>query len=710
MAVEQRKPGNGRPQHWVVGANVGLMIGLAVILAAAVQYVGYRWSQRVDLTSTGINSLTESTTSLLRELETPVKLTSLYYKTDIEDEDQDRYRTAVHDLINLYRSTNRSKITVEEINPLQEHEKRKQLFKDLLALPKFKEESAGHVELVRAFQEETLPQITTLISAELERVGAFTALQGQDDYLISQVRNFYSTLQRDLNDVAQDIADAMASEVPMYGGATSSIRQIDSSVKRILENIIAAGDKLATAGEQYSPAVVSFFTEAKDRYASLLQRLKDEEAKIDELPALSFDEIVRDLRSDTGNSLLVTTDQEARVVPFHSVWPLVDPRMPSGGFANRKFQGEQKLTSAILQLTQKEKPAVVFVRHGGAPLLTGGFMPGQPQPTYAKMKANLEDANFAVYEWDLAASDTPPELETPASRTLYVVLRPQPASPSMPGQPPQSPPFTPQKLEALKNALGESPRALFIAGFMPSMGGFPASYEFADFLRDTWGIDAPCDRVLLYAEQISQGKYHFVRNPLDIEECRFADDPMTAELGKMQFTFPLVSPITLLAEKPEGVTTARMMWTPYNDGLWSVGDVSVYVRQQTNEFIVRDPNDLPGEFTIGVSATKGDGKVVVISSNEFATDMVALAPEMALTSQGLTIRPKNPGNAALFINALHWLNDNVKWMNLGTPIDTARIAVKQGSGAMKFVWALCVGILPLLAMGGGLCVWFARRR
>ena len=35
----------------------------------------------------------------------------------------------------------------------------------------------------------------------------------------------------------------------------------------------------------------------------------------------------------------------------------------------------------------------------------------------------------------------------------------------MPGQPPQPPPFTPQKLEALKGALGESPRAFFIAGF-----------------------------------------------------------------------------------------------------------------------------------------------------------------------------------------------------------------------------------------------------
>ncbi|HRX85263.1 MAG TPA: Gldg family protein, partial [Phycisphaerae bacterium] len=117
MAVD--KQGSKSGQHWMVGANVGVMIALAIILVVALQYAAYRWSGwRADLTSQGINSLTDATTSLLHDLDTPVTLTSLYFKTDLEDKDQDRYRSAVRDLINLYRSTNRSEIKVQEINPL----------------------------------------------------------------------------------------------------------------------------------------------------------------------------------------------------------------------------------------------------------------------------------------------------------------------------------------------------------------------------------------------------------------------------------------------------------------------------------------------------------------------------------------------------------------------------------------------------------------
>ena len=49
MAVDDRKASGGQPsggQHWLVGANVGLMIGLAIVLVAALQYAGYRWRDR----------------------------------------------------------------------------------------------------------------------------------------------------------------------------------------------------------------------------------------------------------------------------------------------------------------------------------------------------------------------------------------------------------------------------------------------------------------------------------------------------------------------------------------------------------------------------------------------------------------------------------------------------------------------------------------
>jgi hypothetical protein len=244
MAVDKQEKSSGAGRAWV-GANVGLMIGLAIILTVGVQLIGYRWSRRADLTSTGVNSLTPATTALLRDLETPVKLTSLYFKTDIEDEDQNRFRSAVRDLIELYRATNRSQITTQEINPLQDHDERKQLFRDLLALPKFKEEAAGHVAAIENFRDNLLPMIQKLLRDEQQDLERFTTLEGQDDSLINQVRRLFKDLERSVDQASQDIGDALASDVPLYSGAVRSIRQTGGALERGLKNIVDVGSQIA---------------------------------------------------------------------------------------------------------------------------------------------------------------------------------------------------------------------------------------------------------------------------------------------------------------------------------------------------------------------------------------------------------------------------------------------------------------------------------
>ena len=117
MAVEKTRESGG--SHWAVGMNVALTILLVFVLVAGLQWIGYSYAGRADFTSARINSLTPATTNLLDGLDEDVKITSLYFKTDIEDKNQDRYRSAIEDLIELYRVSNRSKITAESVNPLQ---------------------------------------------------------------------------------------------------------------------------------------------------------------------------------------------------------------------------------------------------------------------------------------------------------------------------------------------------------------------------------------------------------------------------------------------------------------------------------------------------------------------------------------------------------------------------------------------------------------
>ena len=72
-----------------------------------------------------------------------------------------------------------------------------------------------------------------------------------------------------------------------------------------------------------------------------------------------------------------------------------------------------------------------------------------------------------------------------------------------------------------------------------------------------------------------------------------------------------------------------------------------------------------------------------------------------LTGQG--------GNIGLFINTLHWLNDNTEFMNVGQPIDSAVLAIPDES-TVKTVQAITIGAWPALAMLCGVVAWWVRRR
>ena len=707
MAVDpkQQQP----TSSFVIALNVLLMVVLAVAIVVGLQWIGYSYSTRADITTTGVNSLSEGTVALLDSLDTKVHLTSLYFTTDLEDEDQARYRSTVEDLLNLYRVTNRSMITVDTINPLQDHEKRKELFEQLGQLDKFKKQREGHEAVIDTFQKDLAPQMRDLFAAENAQLDALGTLAPQDSRLIGQVKFLYSRLPEEIEGTLLDISDAVNSEVPAYNAATNVIRSAYSNVQSTLQSVIDVSSQVANAQGQFSPAVEDFFANAQQRYGDLLASIKEQVEKIGGLEPLDFDNMMRQLRNETSNAILVRTADDAEVIGFSDIWRPVDSQTMNPGFTSRRFLGEQKLTAAILKLTQEQKPAVVFVRFGGAPLFMGGFMPNQPRPAYSEMRQHLEDLNFGVYEWDLSAQDAMPEIDPAPSRTMFVVLRPPPQQ--MPMGQAQPPTLTPDKIKLLTDAMGDEPRAIFLTGYQPGMMGMGGDYEYADYLRENWGIDAPCDRLIMDTEPIAPGKYQLTRGGFAMVDVSFSNHPIVAGLAASPTTFPLASPISRVDTLPEGVDVDRLAWLEPQDGRWATNNVQYYLQQRSNEFLVKSDSDFMGTFEIAMAATRdeGKGKIVVVSASEFATDSVAFAAQMMLTGQGLVTRQVNPGNVTFFVNSLHWLNDNTEWMNLGSPIDTSTITVERDSPAMKFVQVLVVALWPGLALCFGLVVWWVRR-
>jgi hypothetical protein len=458
------------------------------------------------------------------------------------------------------------------------------------------------------------------------------------------------------------------------------------------------------------PAQREFLAGAQERYQPLIDQLDAAVEKAGDLPRLDLDDVARQLAAD-ANAIVVETETDAKVLSFTDVWTPVDPQASmSMAFKDRAFGGEQKLSSAILQLTKPEKTAVVFVRHGGGPLFMGGFMPGQPPAPYGQVKTHLEDLNFTVHEWDLANQTEPPEIDPPPLRIVYLVLKPtsQPPNPMMRQQQPT--PFGDPQKNAILEAIADSGRALFLVGWYPGqLGAFPAPYEYGAYLKDDWGIEVNSGVLLLQATPVGPDRYQFQRSPIHMTQPRFSDHAIVGILGTMQTSLPLVAPLELAVSPPQDVDLEKLFWCESRDGLWGVKNIRPYQEQLRNEYVVKAEGDLEGPFTLAAAASKGDAKVVVISAREFCTDREAFAQEMVLGSQGLRIRPRNPGNLTLLVNSLHWLNDNTEIMNLGRPIDTGSLAIAKGP-TYSFLRVLAYGIWPGLAVVCGGAVWLVRRR
>ncbi len=712
MAVEANEKGTdfgGR--QLAIGANVAVATLLVVAIVVVLQWGGYRFAGKSDWTQSGVNSLSEGTRSLLGGLDQNVRITSAYFQTDLEAESQAKFRQAVADLIDLYQIENRSKVEIDSFNPLQDHAKREELLERLSELPKFKAESAQHREMLETFHNKLLPEVNELLASELELIGGQgQSLGGQGGSIMEQIRSLLQLKQRELSAFGNQIDSALQGDIPRYSSAVSLLSQLYSNLTSAMGNIADAGREVVSRNPNLPPAQAEYLEGARERYQPLIDRLEEQTTKSRGLPRLELEDVVRGLTPD-ANAIIVQTDREAKVLGFNEVWPPLDPSMGgrSVAFKDRAFGGEQKISSAILQLTSPSKTAVVFVRYGGQPLFVGGFMPGQPPAPYARIKMHLEDLNFEVHEWDLSAGTDPPEMDPAPARIIYVLFKPS-SPPPDPMRRQQQPTFGPNEREAVIKAIEESGRALFLAGWHAGpFGGMPATYEYGQYLNETWGIEVNTGLLLLQAVPIGPNQFRFGRAPMLVTDPQYGDQALVQRLGVLRAIFPWVCPLELAETPPEGVELQELVRCDRRDGLWGATSVQAYVEQTRNEFVAKAEGDPVGPFTLAATAAQGDDKLVVVSSREFFADDTAFAVEATLTSRGLRLHSRNPGNLTLLVNSLHWLNDNEEIMNLGRPLDVAMLEIAPGP-TLTFLGFLTWGIWPALAIVCGGAVWYVRRR
>lgn len=697
-----------------VGANVLVACLLCVAVVVVAQAFAYSIPRRWDMTSSGVNSLSEGTENLLRGLDQDVRLTSLYFETDREDQDQPRYRKAVKDLLDLYGATNRTRITAEWVNPLKDHDRLRALRTRLSEMSTFASQIEPHRKVVETYRKDLDGQMRQLVESELAEIGKLGASIGASpgQSPLAPVENSLMRWSNVLGRIRERIDALTLGEAPQYSAAVNEISSLCRDFSKALKDIGAYGrDQLARQAPLSEPQA-EFLGSAGSRYAELVGELEGQVTILQELDPPKVENITAQL-VPTGNVILVETDDDAIVVNFNDVWPAM--RRGAVGraeFKNRAFKGEEKLTSAILRATHKQQTAVVFVRYGGPPPFMGGFMPGQPPGPYAAMKQQLEDANFMVEDWDVKSSTRTPTIEPTPTRTIYVVLKPAPPQRGPMGQPGREPPMSEVQKQAVLDAIGENGRAVFMAGWYPGpFGAIPATYEYNEYLEQNWGVKIDTGIMLMEVMSIGPGKYVVGRRDFsNMHGFEVSDHDIVSGALARELALPWCAPLDLSGSVPEGVDRQRLVVMPGRDGIWGVKNLQAY-QQQLNqrEYLDLADGDREGPFDLAVAATKGDAKLVVVSARDFATDQVAFARTLAVTSQGFQVRSLNPGNVTLFVNALHWLNDNREFMNIGQPIDAAVLQI-GGESTVRAVQALTIFAWPALALMCGGVAWWVRRR
>ncbi len=700
-------------RHLAIGANVLFSVVVATAIAGILQWGGYRKHAKIDLTDSSVNSLAPWTEQLFGGLEQKIRLTSMYFETDIEDEDQAKYRTKVNDLVALYQSVNPSKVEVDRFNPLQDHAKREAFLLRVRNLPKFAEQVGPYRELVERFQGEIAGAIGTLIQSELDAVTGLieAASVDRERDALGQIQELLTRWKREIELAARDLEEAVSGSQPRYGAAKTILSGLTSGLPRDLNSIVSFSAQHVERNPELSEVVATYFSGAGERYQPVIDVVEDLSETVGALPQLDIENLLRQI-APTSNALVIETENDAKILGFGDVWPTADPNIPAGSarFADRLFKGEAAITTAAIQLTVTEKTAVTFVRFAGPPLFTG-FPGSQQAPPYMQIKERLEEANFAVNEWDLATADGPPEVDPSPVRTIYIVLRPSPP-PQMPMGQQQQPQFSEEHKQRILAALGENARALFLAGWMPGpFGAFPDPYPFDGYLNDTWGIHVASDLLLqrVYMGQ-KPGEFSIAQQSWVMQEMSRSDQVIVKDIRGRPSAFPFVSPLEIAADLPEGVNAEPLLWCERSEDLWGIKNVQTYVEKaRAGRGVTMEAGDVLGPFNFAAAAEKGDGKIVVISSRSCMIDAFAMAQGLAITAEGFTYKDRNPGNLHLLLNALYWLNDKTEWMNVGTPVDLGTIEIDPGT-ELTIVRAFVFAVWPAMAACCGGVAWWIRRR
>jgi hypothetical protein len=725
MSEPSRIEYESQRERWLkYGGNVALVTVIVIALAGLLIWTFQRpvLSFSIDTTQDNLYSLKPQTVNIIKNNKQKIKIVSLYAAAPKSAEGLDEEADpdaatpeqvqAVADLLEEYRRKG-SNIEVDSIDPATQGTKLDQLIEETTR------RSGPEVEKYKAVVKEyssIYDQIEKIAATQSQNFqGVLNKIDKIDDPELAQTLFLtLATVQGmppQLKKTKEGVEKRTQQKIPDYRGAADSIEQgmsvLSSLAGKILEDFAAGKDN------QKIPADMrKYMTDSSSAFAELKKIADDFSKKIAELGTLKLDELKQSLRAK--NNILVMGENEWRVLPMRRVWQEADPAqaLMAEGRARKKFAGEQQITSAILALTNKTKPRVVFVRPSGPPLTMQGipgFQRGGPLSVIAE---RLREYNFEVMEKDLSgmwamqaqmqrqfAPPEPPEEEI--KDAVWVVLA-IPSGPGQFGQPPQS--MAPKVAAHLRN--GGSAMVLTL----------PNGDAMAEAL-DEWGVKVHTDTVAVH-EQVKGGTSSggtiedALRMPMIFVLRDYGEHMLTKPLSSLEgIIFPIV-PVETTSKV--GYTSTRVLRVPETLKVW--GETNVEAAMNGDEVKYDPPKgatrggDTPPPLYGGTIVEKqGGGRLVVYGCIQFALNQMIAYPDERLARQGIFVA-RFPGNSELFLNSVFWLARQEPMISISpTAMEVSRI--KEIPKGVLGVWRVGVllVLLPLLVVGAGVFMFMRRR-
>ncbi len=651
-----------------------LAVALAVALAAGVSIaLAQRHHIRLDMTSTGSQSLSARTKAVLERLREPVDVLVV----DAPDVDRASRRALTDLLDTLERASPRLTITMLSAAS-GDGASRFDALLARLAEPRHAQIAEHAKTLDRALAAAaSLAEPLAALADDLERArAALAAADRARDALASAA----GALRVRAGDLRSLVAAAEPRKTLPNAGlnlpATDVLRE---PVRTLLEKCAKDLNALTTLRADalsVDPAAL------RDRALSAADALS-------KLPPLDLLSLIRAV--EAGPSVLLISDSALTAIAYGSL-------LASPGDERAARAGAEQLLATALASLSTPPPTVVLVHAVTPRLLDDQSNPESPDARafFAGLLQRLANQGHAVVEWPIALQTIEPSLPqtAPPRPAVYVIIPPtasaREASTAIP------------RLAALTKSLldrGENVLLTLEPSLLPRVG---QPDPFAELLAP-FGVHADTGRPLV--QRLSTPRGAVIWPEFRALATRADSHPLSAPIAGLSFALPWPSPMRI--ESP----AVPLLTIPDSSDVWGESQWLTFravAREQRS--LAPDPptrdaasDSIQGPWCVAAAAerpapqpdaTPAIQRLVVVGASAWFFDPVALEPDANAARPTLL----NPGNAELFDASLRWLAHQDELLAPGAEASsTPRIPPMDGATLTALRWGVTL-VPPALVL------------